>query len=75
MRIKQEKNSDDFEKLTKIELYNLWFRKALTDKQIAKLYGVTKQQVKEKRKKYNIKYLNSAVLYLAGGKAYNEKIK
>lgn len=73
MKIEKTYTEKDFNKLSKIELYNLWFRDALTDTQIAKMYGVTKQQVKSKRKQYNIKYINSAVLFLMGGQQYRAK--
>lgn len=73
MKIEQTYTEEDFDRITKLELYNLWFRDALTDGQIAKLYGTTKSVVKEKRKKYNIKYINSAILYLAGRPEYRAK--
>lgn len=70
MKVHQQFTPEDFSKISKLDLYDLWFRQALTDKQIATLYGVTPSDVKEKRKEYNIRYLNSAIAFLSGSKAY-----
>ena len=75
MKIKQLYTEKEFNKISKVELHGLWFRDALTDGQIARLYGVTKEQVKQKIKKYNIKYLNSAILYLVGNPEYRASRK
>lgn len=75
MRIKQLYTEKDFDKISKVELHGLWFRDALTDGQIARLYGVTKEKVKQKRKRYNIKYLSSAILFLMGSPEYRASRK
>lgn len=71
MKITQTNTPDEFKKLTRPELHKLWFRDALTDGQIAKKFGVTKQEVKQKRKELNLHMFNSAISYLMGGKKYN----
>ena len=40
MRITQTNTPEDFQKLKKHELHKLWFHDALTDKQIAKKFGI-----------------------------------
>lgn len=67
-----EKSAEDFYKLSRQELYKEWFIEALTDKQIAKRYGITKKEVKARRKELNIGWLNSALLKIAGGEKYRK---
>ena len=74
-KITQTKTPEDFEHITKKELYALWFGvkmfdTPLSDKQIATMYGVTKQDVRAKRKEKHLNWLSCALLYVAGGKAY-----
>lgn len=73
MKIKQERTPEEFQKIDIVEFHRLWYIKALTDKQIAILYGVTKEEVKEKRKEFKLNALNCAVMYLAGGDKYKGK--
>lgn len=75
MKIEPKYTEKKFDKITKLELYNLWFREALTDKQIATLYRTTKDVVKEKRKKYNMTIFKCAILFLIGGEQYKRKLK
>ena len=70
MRVSQTNTPEEFNKITKIELYRLWWLKAMTDGQIAKMYGVSKQDVKNKRKEHNIKWMNSAILSIMGNDKY-----
>ncbi|MBO5389162.1 MAG: hypothetical protein J6A59_13715 [Lachnospiraceae bacterium] len=72
MRITQTNTPEDFQKLKKHELHKLWFHDALTDKQIAKKFGITKQDVKQKRKEFNLNMLNSAMLSVAGSPLYKK---
>lgn len=62
----------DFSEITKIELYNLWWKKPYSDKQIAKMYGVTAKEVKKKRKELGITWSRCAFLSVYGGKAYKK---
>lgn len=67
----------DFSEITKIELYNLWWgrdwwKKPYSDKQIAKMYGVTTKEVKKKRKELGITWSRCAFLSVYGGKAYKK---
>lgn len=73
MKVHQIYNESDFNKLTKLDLYNLWFRDAFTDGQIAKMYGVNKHKVKQLRKQYNLGYFSSAVLLITGPAKYRTK--
>ena len=67
MRIVRLYSKKDFKKLKKEEMFDLWFRQALTDKHIAKLYGVTSQEVAEKRKALGLgNYLTCAMMGLSG---------
>ena len=65
----------DFNKITRIELYNLWWgkdwwKKPYSDRQIAELYGVTKKDVKAKRKELGLTWWKCAFLSVYGGEAY-----
>jgi len=70
MKIRQEKTPEEFSAIDKLELYKLWFKKALTDKQVATLYGVTKQDVKNKRKEFGYTLFRCAILSIIGGDKY-----
>lgn len=74
MRIIQTKSPDDFKNIKPLELYDLWFHKALTDRQIAKMYGITKNDVKQKRKEFKYTIWRCAILSVAGGTKY-KKVK
>ncbi len=70
-KITQTKTPEDFKKISKQELYKLWFGERLwdtpmTDGQIAKMYGVTKQEVKDKRKEKGITWLSCGLTYMSG---------
>lgn len=73
MKIEQKYTEKDFNKLTQAEFHNLWFVRAYTEKQIAKMYGVTKEQVHKKRKELKLGWFNSGMLYVAGGKSFKGK--
>ena len=74
MKITQTNTPKDFNKLNRAQLHQIWFHDALTDGQIAKKFGVTKKDVKDKRKELGISWINGAVLALMGGKQYeNDK--
>lgn len=64
---------EEFYRLNKEQLHNIWFREAKTDRQIAKIYGVTKEEVKQRRIHYGLTYMKSAMLYLLGGEKYRDK--
>lgn len=70
MRVEQTGNLDDLNKLSRVEFHKIWFIDALTDGQMAKKFGTTKQEVKRKRKELGLNWFNSAFLYLAGGSKY-----
>lgn len=60
---------EDFNKLTKVEMHRLWFKQAMTEKQIAKLYNVSRKEVHDKRKiEFGLNFINSAILYLTNTK-------
>ena len=70
MRIKQEKTPDDFKNIDKIEFYRLWFKKALTMRQIAKMYGITREEVNHTRKEVGYTTFKCAFLSIMGGEKY-----
>ncbi len=70
MKVTQTKTPEDFEKITKTEMYKLWFGERLrdtplTDKQIGIMYGVSKEEVKAKRKELGLNWLGCGFMYLA----------
>ena len=74
--MKQTKTPDQFKELTLIELHQLWFNQALTDRQIAKMYGVDAREVKDKRKEFKLNWFSAATMYITGGNRYkNDKNK
>lgn len=75
MQIKQLYTPKDFEKLDKVLMFDVWYRQALTDKKIAKLFGVTAADVKNKREKLGIRWMSSAMASLSGGKTFTSKKK
>lgn len=75
MQIKQLYTPKDFEKLDKVLMFDVWYRQALTDKKIAKLFGVTAADVKSKREKLGIRWMNSAMASLSGGATFTSKKK
>lgn len=75
MKIKQLYTPKDFEKLDKVLLFDVWYRQALTDKQVGKLFGVTAADVKKKREKLGIRWMNSAIASLSGGQTFTSKKK
>ena len=77
-KITQTKTPEDFEKITRVEFYKLWFGATWKDKpmtlgQIAKMYGVDKKTVKEKKKELKLTWLTCGVLFVAGGNSYRGK--
>lgn len=74
-KIEQTRTPEDFTKISRAELYKLWFGarlsdSPLTDRQIAKMYGVTKEEVKAKRKKLKIGWLSCGFMYVTSGDKY-----
>lgn len=72
-KIEKTRTPQDFERITRVELHRLWFKEALTDKQIATMYGVDKSIVKEKRKAFKLGWISSGILYVAGSDAYRKE--
>lgn len=70
MKVEQTNTREDFEKLDLVGLHDIWFNQALTDKQVAKKFGITKEEVKEKRKKFGLNFWSGAMLYVGGGEKY-----
>ena len=70
MRVKQERTPEEFSKITQVEFHNLWWNKAMTQGQIAKLYGVTRKEVVAKRKELKLNNFNCAMMRVAGGDKY-----
>ena len=74
MAIKQEYTREDFDKLNRVEMHRLWYIKAYTEKKIAKLYGVTRKEVHEKRKnELGLGWINSAILYMMKPRYQNKR--
>lgn len=79
-KITQTKTPEDFEKITRVELYNLCFGASWKDQplslgQIAKMYGVDKKTVKAKKKELKLGWITCGVLFVAGGPKYRDKTK
>ena len=77
-KITQTKTPKDFEKITRVEFYNLWFGVSWKDNpmslgQIAKMYGVDKKTVKAKKKELGLTWLNCGIMFVAGGNKYRNK--
>lgn len=77
-KITQTKTPKDFEKITRVEFYNLWFGASWKDNpmslgQIAKMYGVDKKTVKAKKKELGLTWLNCGIMFVAGGNKYRNK--
>lgn len=70
MKVYKKFTPAKFNGLKKIDMYDLWFRQGLTDKQIAILYGVPTSEVKEKRRKLGVKFWACAKLALYGTEEY-----
>ena len=68
--MKQTRTPEEFEKIDKMEFYRLWFKKALTLGQIAKMYGVKREEVVAKKKEFNLTTYKCAVLSVLGGDKY-----
>lgn len=80
MKIEQTYTPEDFDKITRVEFYRLWFGASLRDTpltlgQIAKMYGVDRKTVKAKKKELGLTWLNCGLMYVAGGSKYREKKK
>lgn len=60
---------EEFDKLTRVDMHKLWFRDALTERKIASMFGVTKEEVHDKRKEeLGLTWLGSAFLWLMNPK-------
>lgn len=67
--MKERYTKEDFNRLTRVEMHRLWFKQAMTEKQIAKLYNVSRKEVHNKRKiEFGLNFINSAILYLTNTK-------
>ena len=73
MKIKQVHSPEELNKITKEEYYKIYYLRALSDRQIAKMYGVKTKDARDKRKELKLNLLNCAFLYLAGGPKYKRK--
>lgn len=74
-KVEQTKTPKDFEKITRVEFYRLWFGASMKDKpmtlgQIGKMYGVDKKTVKVKKKELGLTWLMCGLMYVAGGERY-----
>lgn len=75
MKIVQTKTPEDFEKITRVELFKLCFGSKLSDApltngQIATMYGVTKKEVKQKKKELKLGWLQCGIIFVMGGPRY-----
>ena len=76
MKVKQQLyETKEFNKLTRLQMYDLWFRQSLTEKSIALLFGVTREQVKQKREGFGLGFLESGIASLSGTPEYKDKTK
>lgn len=75
MKIKQIGTPEEFKKITKPELHQLWFNERYTDKAVGLMYGVTAKEVKEKRKEFKLTMWTGAWLYVIGGDKFADKRK
>ena len=73
MKIVQLYTPQDFDRLDKVLMYDVWYRQALTDKQVAKLFGVTASDVKEKRSELGVRWMNSAIASISGGSTFTSR--
>lgn len=77
-KVTQTKTPKDFEKITRVEFYNLWFGASWKDNpmslgQIAKMYGVDRKTVKAKKKELGLTWLSCGIMFVAGGDRYKSK--
>jgi hypothetical protein len=72
-KVEQTKTPEDFQRLTLQQYHKLWFCYAMSDKQMADMFGVTKKDVKEKRKRLGLTLFKAGMLYVYGGPKYREK--
>ena len=71
MKIKQLYTPKDFKRIDRPQMFDLWFRQALTEKQIAELFGVTAEEVKDKRKnQFGMGFMNCGIQWLSGEEVY-----
>ncbi len=74
-KIEPTYTEEEFLKLKRTELHQIWFNEALTDGQIAKLYRTDKKTVKARRKELGLGVISCAFLSITGGPAYEDKRK
>lgn len=72
-KIEQTRTPEDLQKLTLKEFHRLWFIDAMTDRQMAKMFGVTRKDVKKRRKELKLNMLRAGMLYVYGGPTFKEK--
>ena len=73
MKITPKYTEEDLKDITQWEFHDLWFNKALTDRQMAKLFNVDVSKIKEKRKEFGISWLSAGMMYVAGGDKFKGK--
>lgn len=79
-KVVQTKTPEEFEKITRVEFYRLWFGATMKDNpmtlgQIARMYGVDKKTVKAKKKELGLTWLGCGIMFVAGGDKYKDKKK
>lgn len=79
-KVIQTKTPEEFEKITRVEFYRLWFGETMKDNpmtlgQIARMYGVDKKTVKAKKKELGLTWLGCGVMFVVGGDKYKNKKK
>lgn len=75
MKITQTKTPEDFKNIKKKELYQLWYIESYTDKQVAKMYGVTAEEVKNKRADFDLTMWKASWLFMLGGEQWKDARK
>jgi uncharacterized protein YjcR len=76
-KVTQTKTPEEFDKITRVEFYRLWFGATWKDtpytfKQIATMYGVDVATVKAKKKELGLTWLKCGVMFMAGGDKYKD---
>lgn len=77
MKVEQTRTPEEFDKITRVEFYKLWFGARLSDNpmtlgQIAKMYGVDRATVKAKKKELHLTWLLCGFMYVAGGDRWKD---
>ena len=65
MNINEILTTEDFEKLTQRQFWELWYNQSLSYRKIGKMYGVDPKRVRQKRKELGLTYFASTYMGLS----------